>query len=171
MPCCGEDTTIITNFGWCERFAQLRRLWRLNWRIGWPERARGLHYWLGFEYAAMLAVLHPVDDERWLDGGTGAWSSWPYLLADATGTQIVALDIDEGLRHQHARRARAAAAGCAVPPTSNSCAAMPVRCPSPTRASTASRPCHRSNTSRAMLATVARCARSLVCSAPVDQPS
>jgi hypothetical protein len=43
-----------------KRAAQARglaHLWGLNCCIGWPECARGLHYWLGFEYLLVLRRL------------------------------------------------------------------------------------------------------------------
>lgn len=93
------------------RAAVLAALWHRNWRIGWPERARGLHYWLGFEYMLVLARMRTLPGQRWLDVGSGAWSVFPYLLADLAGVEVVALDVDESLAHQQARRRRAAAAG------------------------------------------------------------
>lgn len=93
------------------RVAALGHLWRRNWSIGWPERLRGLHYWLGFEYALIATVLGARPGERWLDVGTGAWSTWPYLLVGLCDVEVTALDVDPGLARQRARRNRAAAAG------------------------------------------------------------
>lgn len=44
----------------------LARAWWFNWRVGWPERQRGLHYWLGSEYALLLTTL----DARAAGGGS-----------------------------------------------------------------------------------------------------
>lgn len=91
------------------------RLWRRNWRIGWAERARGPHYWLGFEYALAAALLRARPGEQWLDVGTGAWSAFPYLLADLLDVEVLAFDVDPALRRQRDRRGRAVAAGLCSP--------------------------------------------------------
>lgn len=96
--------------GSAARAVMLARLWRRNWRIGWPERARGLHYWLGFEYAMAAMLLRATPGQRWLDVGTGAWSVLPYVLADLADVEVVAVDVDADLRRQVARRRRAATA-------------------------------------------------------------
>lgn len=170
MHCWPEEGSTLELGTWRERCVRLADLWRRNWRIGWPERARGLHYWLGFEYAAMLRVARADTDERWLDVGTGAWSSLPYLLADATGARVVAVDIDAGMHHQLGRRRRAAAAGLR-----HAADVRLVRGDGRTLpfadASTASRRCPRSSMSRVATATVGRCARSGGYFDPAGRPS
>lgn len=73
MPAPGEDAPSLPVGDLRERGKHLVRSWRQNWRIGWPERARGLHYWLGFEYAAMLPVLRARPGERWLHVASGTF--------------------------------------------------------------------------------------------------
>ncbi|MBW3604929.1 MAG: class I SAM-dependent methyltransferase [Actinobacteria bacterium] len=92
------------------RTRMLARAWSFNWRVGWPERQRGLHYWLGFEYALLLTVLDARAGGRWLDVGTGAHSIWPYLLAHHCASDVVAVDLDPAFAAQSDRRDRVARA-------------------------------------------------------------
>lgn len=91
--------------------SELMQIWCLNARIGWPERARGLHYWLGFEYALLLRHIAPAPGQRWLDIGSGAHSIFPLLIASRHPLHVTAIDLDPHLAEQHhrARRARARA--------------------------------------------------------------
>ncbi len=57
--------------------ARLARLCIDNARFGWPERARGLHYWLGWEYALLLEHLDVPLNATVLDVGSGAHSICP----------------------------------------------------------------------------------------------
>jgi ubiquinone/menaquinone biosynthesis C-methylase UbiE len=82
--------------------------WRTNACIGWPERARGLHYWLGFEYALLLTRVRLRPSSRVLDLGTGTHSIWPLLLAQQTSADVVGLDAHPDLSTQLNRRRRAA---------------------------------------------------------------
>lgn len=93
----------------------LAHAWWFNWQIGWPERRRGLHYWLGFEYALLLTVLRARAGGRWLDVGSGAHSIWPYLLAHHSGADVVAVDLDAAFAAQAARRRRVARAHALQP--------------------------------------------------------
>ncbi|MDT8305924.1 MAG: class I SAM-dependent methyltransferase, partial [Anaerolineae bacterium] len=93
----------------------LFKLWRLNFRLGWPERARGLHYWLGYEYALALDLLDLPPGARLLDVGTGAYSTFPYLLTHLRGPRVVASDIAPGIQRQRQIRRRAIRAGRARP--------------------------------------------------------
>jgi len=98
--------------------ARLRRslagLWLYNARIGWPERGRGLHYWLGWEYAALLNVVEAPGGGTVLDVGTGPHSIWPYVLSARLGVSVIATDIDTGLAQQLPRRDRVERAGLAA---------------------------------------------------------
>ena len=96
------------------RTRTLARAWWLNWRVGWPERRRGLHYWLGFEYALLLGSLRTGSGGRWLDVGSGAHSIWPYLLADRCAADVVAVDLAEAFAEQADRRRRVERAGLGV---------------------------------------------------------
>jgi ubiquinone/menaquinone biosynthesis C-methylase UbiE len=89
----------------------LLRLWKLNFRLGWPERARGLHYWLGFEYALVLTRLSPEPGERLLDIGSGAYSAFPYLVAHLRDVRVTALDVSNEVNRQREIRERAVRAG------------------------------------------------------------
>jgi len=93
----------------------LARLWLRNARIGWPERLRGLHYWLGWEYAALLNVMGLRRGSTVVDIGTGAHSIWPYLLAGLVGARVIATDIDRSLTNQLSRHRRVYDAGLAAP--------------------------------------------------------
>jgi SAM-dependent methyltransferase len=89
----------------------LKRLDALNRSIGAVERRRGLHYWLGFEYALALQLLDVPKGARLLDIGTGPWSIWPYALAHLLRAEVTAIDLDPRFSRQTAVRNRAAAAG------------------------------------------------------------
>lgn len=89
----------------------LRCIDRINARIGSPERKRGLHYWLGFEYAVALTVLDLLPGQRVLDIGTGAYSTWPYILAHLFDIEIVVFDLASSLRRQQGIRNRAVESG------------------------------------------------------------
>jgi ubiquinone/menaquinone biosynthesis C-methylase UbiE len=86
-------------------------LWRLNLRLGWPERVRGLHYWLGFEYALVLNHLPFASGAQILDIGTGPHSIFPYLLAHLNEVQVTIVDIDPRVGRQAEIRERAIQAG------------------------------------------------------------
>ncbi|MFN2354961.1 MAG: class I SAM-dependent methyltransferase [Desulfopila sp.] len=73
-------------------------LWQLYFRLGWSERVRGLHYWLGFEYALILDRMRLEPDSRVLDVGTGAYSVFPYLADHLFDIQMTAIDIGHGIR-------------------------------------------------------------------------
>lgn len=92
------------------RTRMLARTWWFNWQVGWPERRRGLHYWLGFEYALLLTVLRTRAGGRWLDVGSGAHSIWPYLLAHHCAADVVAVDLDAAFTAQSDRHRRVARA-------------------------------------------------------------
>ena len=101
-----------------KRTAQARglaHLWELNFRIGWPERARGLHYWLGFEYLLVLRRLRLPMGARLLDIGSGAYSTFPYLAAYLKNLRVTALDISGNFDRQRRVKARAARAGLCRP--------------------------------------------------------
>lgn len=85
--------------------------WLTNARIGWPERARGLHYWLGFEYALLLTRIDLHPSSRVLDLGTGSHSIWPLLLAQQSSADVVGLDSHPELSAQLGRRRRATGQG------------------------------------------------------------
>lgn len=85
----------------------LFQLWRLNFRLGWPERARGLHYWLGFEYALILNQMMLEPGSRVLDVGSGAYSVFPYLAAHLFDVQMTAIDITSRIQRQADIRKRA----------------------------------------------------------------
>jgi ubiquinone/menaquinone biosynthesis C-methylase UbiE len=89
--------------------------WRRNVRLGWPERARGLHYWLGYEYALALDALDLPAGARLLDVGTGAYSTFPYLLTHLRGARVAATDIASAIQRQRHVRQRAIRAGIARP--------------------------------------------------------
>ncbi|MEX2659156.1 MAG: class I SAM-dependent methyltransferase, partial [Acidimicrobiales bacterium] len=89
----------------------LFRLWVINVRIGWPERLRGLHYWLGWEYAALSSTMRVGPGATVVDIGSGAHSTWPYLLAHLRGVHVIATDIEPALTAQRRRRLRAERAG------------------------------------------------------------
>lgn len=95
----------------CQGQVSLWHLWWLNARIGAPERARGLHYWLGFEYALVLNQLALAPGDRLFDIGSGPYSVFPYLVAHLCGVRVTASDIDEQVARQRTVRARAARAG------------------------------------------------------------
>lgn len=88
-----------------------RHLDDLNRRIGLTERLRGLHYWLGYEYALAILQLDLRPGQRVLDVGTGAYSTFPYLLASMFGVDVVAIDIDETFFRQRQIRDRASRSG------------------------------------------------------------
>lgn len=91
--------------------SRLRQIRACNTRIGFPERARGLHYWLGFEYALALTQMDVPRGARVLDIGTGAYSIWPYVLAHVFACEAVAVDLSSTLDRQTAVRERAVRAG------------------------------------------------------------
>lgn len=94
---------------------RLGQLWWLNMRLGWPERLRGLHYWLGFEYALVVERMALSAGARLLDIGTGAYSVFPYQAAYLFGVLVTAVDIDPGIRRQVRIRERATHAGLCGP--------------------------------------------------------
>lgn len=85
----------------------LKRLDAFNRAIGLPEFFRGLHYWLGFEYALALSVLDLSPGDRLLDIGTGAFSTLPYLFANLLDVEVVAIDIALSIDRQRGIRDRA----------------------------------------------------------------
>lgn len=89
--------------------SELARAWWCNGRIGWPERLRGLHYWLGFEYALLLQRVAAEPGQCWLDVGSGAHSIFPLLMASWHGTDVTGVDVDPRLVEQRERTRRAAA--------------------------------------------------------------
>jgi len=91
--------------------ANLRRLAWMNRRLGLRQRLRGLHYWLGMEYAILLSGLTLSPGQRVLDIGTGGHSIWPYIVANIFGADVVALDVAPTLSWQAGIRARAVRAG------------------------------------------------------------
>jgi ubiquinone/menaquinone biosynthesis C-methylase UbiE len=93
----------------------LKRLDALNRSMGAVERRRGLHYWLGFEYALALQLLTLPVRARLLDIGTGPWSIWPYAAAHLLEAEVTAIDLDPGFSRQTAMRERAVAAGLCHP--------------------------------------------------------
>lgn len=96
---------------------RLARLWVDNARLGWPERARGLHYWLGWEYRLLLDHVQVSAGATVLDLGTGAHSIWPYLVAGRHAVHVVASDVHPGLAEQHRRRRAAQQSGLCEPNT------------------------------------------------------
>jgi len=86
-------------------------MWTDNARVGWPERSRGLHYWLGWEYAALLSVIRLEPGSTVVDIGTGAYSIWPYMLAAHLDVRVLATDLDPSLAEQRGRRDRVGEAG------------------------------------------------------------
>jgi SAM-dependent methyltransferase len=97
---------------------RLARLWVDNARLGWPERARGLHYWLGWEYALLLEHVQVSAGATVLDLGTGAHSIWPYLVAGRHAVQqLVAVDAHPALPDQRRRRRAAEHTGLCPPGT------------------------------------------------------
>jgi SAM-dependent methyltransferase len=90
-------------------------LWRRNWRLGRRERARGLHYWLGYEYALILAVVRTRPGQVWVDVGAGVYSILPYALAARGALGVVGVDITGRLADQVARRRRAERVGLVRP--------------------------------------------------------
>lgn len=89
----------------------LNRLDGLNRTMGVVERRRGLHYWLGFEYALAVQLLNVPHGCRILDIGSGSWSIWPYVLAHIFEAEVTALDLAPDFSRQKERRERAVAAG------------------------------------------------------------
>jgi SAM-dependent methyltransferase len=81
--------------------------WRRNWLLGSAERARGLHYWLGYEYALVLTVISAGAGQRWIDVGAGAHSIFPYLVAAHRDVTVLGVDITDRLPEQVARGRRA----------------------------------------------------------------
>ncbi len=96
---------------------RLARLWVDNARLGWTERARGLHYWLGWEYRLLLDHVQVSAGTTVLDLGTGAHGIWPYLVAGRHAVHVVASDVHPGLAQQHRRRRAAQRAGLCAPNT------------------------------------------------------
>jgi SAM-dependent methyltransferase len=90
---------------------QLTRLWLDNARFGWPERARGLHYWLGWEYALLLEHLDVRPDATVVDVGSGAHSIWPHVVARRHQAHVIAIDVHPAIAQQRARSDRAARRG------------------------------------------------------------
>lgn len=96
------------------RSDSLRALWVTNWRIGWPERLRGLHYWLGWEYSAMLRILDVAPGAMVVDIGSGAHGIWPVALAQRREVRVVATDLHPLIDEQRRRVRRAERAGIAT---------------------------------------------------------
>lgn len=88
------------------RTGTLTCMWWANVRIGWPERVRGLHYWLGWEYGLVADRIRPAEG-RVLDIGTGAHSVWPYLLSSSGTDFVVSTDPHPAFERQHDRQRRA----------------------------------------------------------------
>lgn len=99
---CPTTGEVLSRLWWC---------WRRNWSIGRAERARGLHYWLGYEYALILATVDAHPGQRWVDVGAGAHSLFPYLLAAHSDVAVLGVDIIDRLSEQAERTSRAVAAG------------------------------------------------------------
>jgi SAM-dependent methyltransferase len=89
--------------------------WRRNWSVGPAERARGLHYWLGYEYALILTVINAGAGQRWVDVGAGAHSIFPYLVAARRDVTVLAVDITDRLPEQVIRARRAVRTGLTRP--------------------------------------------------------
>jgi SAM-dependent methyltransferase len=89
--------------------------WRRNWLLGPAERARGLHYWLGYEYALILTVISAGAGQRWVDVGAGAHSIFPYLVAARRDVTVLGVDITDRLPEQVIRAQRAVRTGLTRP--------------------------------------------------------
>ncbi|ROO63116.1 methyltransferase family protein [Micromonospora sp. Llam0] len=86
---------------------ELRRLWQFNRTLGPSERTRGLHYWLGYEYALILALTRTCPGQTWLDVGAGAHSVMPYAFAHRNQLRVIGLDRTDRLAEQIDRGRRA----------------------------------------------------------------
>jgi ubiquinone/menaquinone biosynthesis C-methylase UbiE len=111
---CGRRPA-ITNLSTTHVLRLLWWAWHRNWLLGPAERARGLHYWLGYDYALILTLINARAGQRWVDVGAGAHSIFPYLLAARHDVTVLGVDITGRLPEQVTRAQRAVSTGLISP--------------------------------------------------------